>query len=150
MQPTAARLLRAPATHPLGVHKEAALAHGRTLAKEVRKHRTPRYDPAPHARRSHPIPGRKFNADRLDDLVLALPWFNSTETEFGGHGAWKSLPWDVLDRLHARGLIGEPRRKSYSVTLDDEARERGRAVFEQWFVAANAPGLSIEATCRMA
>jgi hypothetical protein len=81
-----------------------------------------------------------FNTDLLDDLVLALLWFNGSEAKFGGHTAWKSLPWDALDRLHARGLIGEPRRKSYSVALDDEAWQRGQAMFEQWFgTPAQAP-----------
>ena len=79
------------------------------------------------------MPEPEFNLDRLDDLVLALLWFNGSETEFGGHSAWKSLPWDALDRLHARGLISNPRRKNYSVALDDEAWQRGQAVFGQWF-----------------
>lgn len=69
----------------------------------------------------------EFNPDLLDDLVLALLWFNGSETRFGGHSAWKSLPWEALDRLHADGRISEPRRKSYSVTLDDEAWQRGQA-----------------------
>jgi hypothetical protein len=74
-----------------------------------------------------------FNTDLLDDLILALLWYNGSETKFGAHSAWKSLPWDALDRLHARGLISEPRRKTHSVELDDEAWTRGQALFEQWF-----------------
>jgi hypothetical protein len=77
----------------------------------------------------------EFNTKLFDDVVLALLWFNSSEGKFGGHSAWKSLPWDALDRLHARELISDPRRKNYSVALDDEAWQRGRALFEQWFVA---------------
>jgi hypothetical protein len=46
--------------------------------------------------------------------------------------------------------LSEPRWKSYNIALDDEAWERGRTVFEQWFVAAFVPGLSIEATRRTA
>lgn len=86
----------------------------------------------------------EFNADLLDDVVLALLWFNGSETEFGGHTAWKSLPWDALDRLHASGLIGEPRGKSYSVSLDEKAWARGKAAFEQWF-GTPAPGASKKA-----
>jgi hypothetical protein len=75
--------------------------------------------------------------------VLALLWFNGSETEFGGHSAWKSLPWDALDRLHARGLISDPRRKNYSVALDNEAWTRGQAVFSQYFgTPASAPASS--------
>ena len=70
--------------------------------------------------------------DRLDDAVLALLWSNSFE-EFGGHRAWKSFPWDVLDRLHAKGLIGEARNKNKSVVMSDEAIARGRAVYLDQF-----------------
>ena len=75
----------------------------------------------------------EFNTNLLDELVLALLWFNGSETKFGARSALKFLPWDALDRLHARGLISEPHRKSYSVALEDQAWERGQAVFEQWF-----------------
>ena len=80
-----------------------------------------------------------FNTNLLDDVVLALLWFNGSDTPFGGHSAWKSLPWDALDRLHARGLISEPRRKNYSVALDDEAWARGQAVFERCFGTPSPP-----------
>jgi hypothetical protein len=29
----------------------------------------------------------EFNTDLLDDVVLALLWFNGSETEFGGYTA---------------------------------------------------------------
>lgn len=91
----------------------------------------------------------EFNADLLDDVVLALLWFNGSETEFGGHTAWKSLPWDALDRLHAGGLISEPRRKSYSVSLDEKAWARGKAAFEQWFgTPAPAAGRKAEKSAK--
>ena len=73
--------------------------------------------------------------DRLDDLVLALLWANSFDEKFGGHRAWKSLPWDALDRLHAKGLIGDARNRNLSVALEDKAFERGRELFAQWFGA---------------
>lgn len=91
-----------------------------------------------------------FDANRLDDVVLALLWANSFEEKFGGHRAWKALPWDALDRLHTKGLIGNAHGHAYSVILGDEAFERGRALFEQWFGAlpgAHAPA-STEPTAR--
>lgn len=84
------------------------------------------------------MPDDTFDTNRLDDVVLALLWANSFEEKFGGHRAWKSLPWDALDRLHAKGLIGNAHGHAYSVTLDDEAFERGRALFEQWFGASSS------------
>jgi hypothetical protein len=76
-----------------------------------------------------------FDNDRLDELVLALLWANSFEEKFGGHRAWKSLPRDALDRLHAKGLISNARNRNLSVALGDEAFERGRELFAQWFGA---------------
>jgi hypothetical protein len=74
-----------------------------------------------------------FDTDRLDEVILALLWANSFKEKFGGYRAWKSLPWDALDRLHAKGLIGDAHGRAQSVTLDDEAHARGQALFEQWF-----------------
>jgi hypothetical protein len=74
-----------------------------------------------------------FDTDRLDEVILALLWANSTKEKFGGYRAWKSLPWDALDRLHAKGFIGNAHGSAQSVTLDDEAHARGQALFKQWF-----------------
>ncbi|HEX8886819.1 MAG TPA: DUF6429 family protein, partial [Noviherbaspirillum sp.] len=45
-----------------------------------------------------------INTDAIDEVVLAL--FHLTLHDH--NQAWKSFDWDVLDRLHARGLIGDP------------------------------------------
>jgi hypothetical protein len=85
----------------------------------------------------------RFDTDRLDEVILALLWANSSREKFGGYRAWKSLPWDALDRLHAKGLIGDAHGRAQSVTLDDEAHARGQALFEQWFgLDAPAPAKS--------
>ncbi|MGH8214950.1 MAG: DUF6429 family protein [Rhodanobacteraceae bacterium] len=73
--------------------------------------------------------------DRVDYIILALLWANSFK-EPGGHRAWKSLDWDALDRLHERGLIGNPRSRAHSVTLSDEAFQHGGELFQQWFGGA--------------
>lgn len=78
-----------------------------------------------------------FNSERLDEVVLALLWANSF-SEYGYHRAWKSLPWDALDRLHKRNLISNPRSRTRSVALVGDAHEHGRKLFEQWF-GANSP-----------
>jgi hypothetical protein len=67
-----------------------------------------------------------FDTDRLDDVILALLWANSFKEKFGGYRAWKSLPWDALDRLHAKGLIGSAHGRAHSVTLDDMAIRAAR------------------------
>ena len=44
------------------------------------------------------------NNDKIDDAALALLYL----TLHDGYRAWKGLDWDVLDRLHEKGLIGNP------------------------------------------
>lgn len=74
----------------------------------------------------------KFDSDKVDDVVLAMLHL----TSFADHGitrAWKSLDWDALDRLHARGLISEPRSKARSVVFSDEGRRRAEESFHALF-----------------
>ena len=73
-----------------------------------------------------------YDADRVDEAVLALLCL----TMFGDHGttrAWKSHDWDALDRLHAKGFIGNPKGKAKSVTVTDAGREYAHKLFERLF-----------------
>ena len=47
--------------------------------------------------------------------------------------AWKHQDWNVLDRLHERGLIGDPRIKTKSVVLTEEGQELARELFQKLF-----------------
>jgi hypothetical protein len=57
-----------------------------------------------------------IDTDRIDDAVLALLLLGLHD----GRRAWKSLDWDALDRLHAKGLISHPVGKAKSVVFTDE------------------------------
>jgi hypothetical protein len=46
----------------------------------------------------------EINEDNVDDAVLALLWL----TLHDGRRAWKGHDWDVLGRLHQKGLILDP------------------------------------------
>ena len=50
-----------------------------------------------------------------------------------GGAVWKSFDWDVLDRLHAKGMISEPRSKAKSVYLTDEGRAEAERLFKLLF-----------------
>lgn len=74
------------------------------------------------------------NVAKLDEIVLALLHLNA----FADHGtvrAWKSLDWDALERLHARGLISDPRSKAKSVVLTEEGARLAEAAFRRHFGA---------------
>jgi Domain of unknown function (DUF6429) len=69
------------------------------------------------------------DTDRVDDAVLALLWL-------GRHGewrTWKSLDWDVMDRLHEKGFISNPVGKAKSVVFSDEGLQRSEELFKQLF-----------------
>ncbi|AXK66724.1 hypothetical protein BAN20980_06165 [Burkholderia anthina] len=66
----------------------------------------------------------------VDDAVLALLHL----TLHDGNRAWKSFDWDALNRLHERGLIGDPVNKTKSVILTDEGLRESERLFRRQFV----------------
>ena len=50
-----------------------------------------------------------------------------------GTHAWKGFDFAVMDRLHEKGFIPDPRGKSKSVVLTEERTARSKALFEAKF-----------------
>jgi len=70
--------------------------------------------------------------DKGDEAVPVLLSLTLHErNEFGGR-AWKGHDWEALNRLHAKGLIGDPRSKARSVVLSPGTVRQS----EQAFAAA--------------
>ena len=60
--------------------------------------------------------------DKIDEAVLALLYLGIFERDpMMGARTWKSFDWDVMDRLHQKGLISDPVSKAKSVMLTDTA-----------------------------
>jgi hypothetical protein len=57
-----------------------------------------------------------LNTDKIDDAALALLYL----TLHGGYRGWKGFDWDVLSRLHDKGMIGDPVGKVKSVVFTEE------------------------------
>jgi hypothetical protein len=72
---------------------------------------------------------------KLDEVVLALLHLNAYTAD-GVTRAWKAFDWDSLDRLHAEGLIANPKSKAKSVVLTDEGARRAAELFRKHFGAA--------------
>lgn len=71
----------------------------------------------------------KIDNDRIDDAVLAL-------LQLVVHDdvrAWKGFDRDTLDRLHAKGLISDPRTAAKSVVLSDEGMRQSERLFNEMF-----------------
>lgn len=54
-----------------------------------------------------------LDTDRIDDAVLGLLYL-TLHDEFR---AWKGFDWDTLNRLHEKGMIGNPVGKAKSVVF---------------------------------
>ena len=75
----------------------------------------------------------EYDGDKIADTVLALLALTiHDESEFGCR-AWKNHDWSVLDRLHNRGFIGDPKNKAKSVVLTPVGKQRARELFDELF-----------------
>jgi hypothetical protein len=71
----------------------------------------------------------EYDKDKVDEVVLALLYLTLHE----GDRAWKGHDWDAMNRLHAKGMIGDPVGKAKSVWLTEEGLQRSRELFMQHF-----------------
>ena len=74
----------------------------------------------------------EYNKDKVDEMVLALMYLTTFKDE-NGMRVWKGLDWDVLDRLHEKGYISNPKSKAKSVGISEEAANRSEDLFKKHF-----------------
>jgi hypothetical protein len=77
-----------------------------------------------------------FDHDKVDDAALALLFLTMRKERIGPMtvaSAWKGLDWDVLDRLHEKGFISDPKNKNKSVVFSQEGMRRSEALFRTMF-----------------
>jgi hypothetical protein len=78
-----------------------------------------------------------YDTDRIDEMTLALLYLVVSEHKAGlGARAWKGFDWATMDRLHAKGLISDPKSKAKSVVMTEEAYRKAEALFRQHFMTA--------------
>jgi hypothetical protein len=70
-----------------------------------------------------------IDTDKIDDAALALLYL----TLHDGYRAWKGMDWDVLGRLHDKGMICDPVGKVKSVVFTVEGLQRSKELFEKMF-----------------
>lgn len=74
----------------------------------------------------------EYDRDKVDEMALALLYL--TTFEYGPSlRAWKGADWEVLNRLHEKGFIGNPKGKANSVLLTEEGAKQSAALFEKYF-----------------
>lgn len=79
--------------------------------------------------------GMDYDQEKVDEIVLALLWLTAFDVDESGGRTWKSHDWDVLDRLHAKGYISDPKSKAKSVVLGAEGVKRARRAIRAAFWA---------------
>ena len=72
-----------------------------------------------------------WDPEKIDDAVLGLLFL----TLHDGNRAWKNFDWDILNRLHAKGLIENPKNKNKSVALTPEGLELAQQSANEHFGA---------------
>ena len=72
-----------------------------------------------------------YDPEKIAEATLAL----LGASEFDNGRAWKGYDFDVMDRLHAEGMISDPRNRNQSVHLTPEGLARAKALADAWFGA---------------
>ena len=70
-----------------------------------------------------------LNTDKIDDAALALLYLTLHDND----RAWKGFDWEVLGRLHDKGMIHDPVGKVKSVVFTPEGLERAKTLFKELF-----------------
>ena len=72
-----------------------------------------------------------YDTEKADEMALALLSLVSFQERHGPLRAWKAMDWDIMNRLHEKGLISDPKRKAKSICLTDAGVKLSRALFEK-------------------
>jgi len=67
--------------------------------------------------------------DKIDDATLALLFLTLHDKV----RSWKQHDWEVMNRLHEKGLIYDPVGKAKSVMLTEEGLAKSEALFKELF-----------------
>jgi hypothetical protein len=72
----------------------------------------------------------ELDEDKIDQTVLALLYL----TLHDQFRAWKGFDWEALNRLHEKGMIGNPVGKAKSVVFTDEGLRESERLFNEMFM----------------
>jgi hypothetical protein len=73
----------------------------------------------------------KLDTERVDQAVLALLALGLHE----GTRAWKAFDWNVMERLHEKGYICDPRGKAKSVGFTELGLNESQRLLKDLFGA---------------
>ena len=71
----------------------------------------------------------ELDTERIDEAALALLYL----TLHDGARAWKGMDWDVMSRLHEKGLIENPVNKAKSVVFTEQGLAQAQQILAAKF-----------------
>lgn len=75
----------------------------------------------------------EYDKEKVDEMALALLYLTSFEEKEYGLRAWKGTDWGVMNRLHEKGYIGNPKSKAKSVPLTEKGARLSETLFKKHF-----------------
>lgn len=73
-----------------------------------------------------------LNHDKLSEAALAILGLTAFRDRHVVR-AWKGMDWDLLDALHEKGWIDDPKGKARSVVLTDEGAQLAQDLLQRHF-----------------
>ena len=70
-----------------------------------------------------------IDEEKIDNTALALLYL----TLYDKCRVWKQVDWEVLNRLHEKGLISDPVNKSKSVIFTEDGLEQSQLLYRKLF-----------------
>lgn len=74
----------------------------------------------------------EYDRDKVDEMMLALLYLNSTSDRFGTR-TWKGLNVETVDRLLQKGYIRDLGTKSPTMLLSEEGARLSKQLFIKYF-----------------
>lgn len=73
-----------------------------------------------------------IDVDKLTEAALGIMWLTVHDSHTAPR-VWKGIDWDVLDLMHERGWISDPKNKNKSVLLTETGRDLAQEFLQKYF-----------------
>jgi len=73
-----------------------------------------------------------IDTNKIDEAALAL-LFLTMHGKANDIRAWKGIDWEVMNRLHEKGYIYDPKGKAKSVSVTEEGEKKSEELYNKLF-----------------
>ena len=72
------------------------------------------------------------DTEKLAEVALAMMWLTLHDKDTSPR-VWKGMDWAVLDLLHEKDWIGDPKSKNKGVPITEQGQKLGEGFFRKHF-----------------